>query len=212
MKKKLPIRFTHTLHDLHALDKFSFTFKSNRSQVIFKNRCLKNFAIFTGKHLCCSLLSITLQAFSPATSLKRLQHRRFPVNIAKFLGTASFMEHLWWPLLYSEQLQPYILTVFWGIWALWTISILLPFFSDRVRGCPMEGASYCCFCKAVSNNFFQQVLLINIISTYANLLQHFIFARFLLIEDYGKCALRKEPVIGCSFKHIFFEGLTDKFH
>ena len=177
------------------------------------NRCLiKNFAIFTGKHLCCSLLSITLQAFSPATSLKRLQHRCFPVNITNFLGTASFMKHLWWLLLYSEQLQPYILTVFWGIWALWTISILLPFFSDRVRGCPMEGASYCCFCKAVSNNFFQQVLLINIISTYANLLQHFIFARFLLIEDYGKCALRKEPVIGCSFKHIFFEGLTDKFH
>ena len=46
----------------------------------------------------------------------------------------------------------------------------------------MEGASYCCFCKAVSNNFFWQVLLVNIISTYANSLQHFIFARFLLIE------------------------------
>ena len=46
----------------------------------------------------------------------------------------------------------------------------------------MEDASYCCFRKTVSNNFFQQVLLINIISTYANLLQHFIFARFLLIE------------------------------
>ena len=68
----------------------------------------------------------------------------------------------------------------------------------------MEGASYCCFRKAVSNNFFQQVLLINIISTYANLFQRFIFACFFLIEDYGKCALRKEPVIGCSFiKHIF---------
>ena len=46
----------------------------------------------------------------------------------------------------------------------------------------MEGASYCCFRKAVSNNFFQQVLLINIISTYANSLQYFIFAHFLLIE------------------------------
>ena len=70
-------------------------------------------------------------------------------------------------------------------------------------GCYMEGASYCYFRKAVSNNFFLQVLLINIISTYANLLQHFIIARFLLKADYGKCALRKEPVIGCSFKHIF---------
>ena len=67
----------------------------------------------------------------------------------------------------------------------------------------MEGASYYCFRIAVSNNFFQQILLINIISTYANLLQHSIFARFLLIEDYGKCALRKEPIIGCSFKHHF---------
>ena len=76
----------------------------------------------------------------------------------------------------------------------------------------MEGASYCCFCKAVSNNFFLLVLLINIINTCANLIQHFIFARFLLIEDYGKYVLRKEPVIGCSFKHIFLESLTDKFH
>ena len=58
----------------------------------------------------------------------------------------------------------------------------LTFFSDRVVGCSMEGASYCCFRKSVSNNFFQQVLLINIISTYANLLKHFIFACFLLIE------------------------------
>ena len=46
--------------------------------------------------------------------------------------------------------------------------------------CSMKSASYCCFGKAVSNNFFQQVLLINIISTYANLLQHFIFARFFV--------------------------------
>ena len=32
----------------------------------------------------------------------------------------------------------------------------------------------------------------------------FFFLEFLLIEDYGKCALRKEPVICCSFiKHVF---------
>ena len=79
-------------------------------------------------------------------------------------------------------------------------------------GCSMEGASYCCFRKAVSNNFFQQVLLINFISTYANLLQHFIFARFLLIEDYGKCVIRTEPVIGRGFKQLVFESVTDEFH
>ena len=79
-------------------------------------------------------------------------------------------------------------------------------------GYSMEGASYCCLDKAVSNNFFQQILLINFFSTYAKLLQHFIFARFLLIEDYEKCALQKEPVIGRGFKQLFFESLTDKFH
>ena len=31
---------------------------------------------------------------------KRLLHRCFPVNIAKFLRTALFIEHLWWLLLY----------------------------------------------------------------------------------------------------------------
>ena len=64
------------------------------------------------------------------------------------------------------------------------------FFSYRVIGYFMEGASYCCFRKVVSNYFFQQVLLINIIITYANLLQRFILALFLLIEDYGKCTLQ----------------------
>ena len=30
---------------------------------------------------------------------KRLRHRCFPVNIAKFLRTAFFIEHLWWLFL-----------------------------------------------------------------------------------------------------------------
>ena len=78
----------------------------------------------------------------------------------------------------------------------------------------MEEASYCCFREVVPNNFFEQVKSYwqNFISTYANLLQYFIFARFLLIEDYEKCALRMEPVIGRGFKNLFPESLTDKFH
>ena len=40
-EKKLPISFSHTLDDLHTLDKFSFTFRSNRSQIIFKIGVLK---------------------------------------------------------------------------------------------------------------------------------------------------------------------------
>ena len=35
----------------------------------------------------------------------------------------------------------------------------------------------------------------NFINICSNLLQHFIFTIFLLVKDYRKCALRKEPVI-----------------
>ena len=55
------------------------------------------------------------------------------------------------------------------------------FLSDREMGCSTEGAKYCCFRKAVSNNYFQKVLLVTFISNYANLFQHLIFAH--LIED-----------------------------
>ena len=48
---------------------------------------LKNFVYFTGKHLCWSLFLIKLQAWRPATLLKRLQHKCFPVKFAKFLRT-----------------------------------------------------------------------------------------------------------------------------
>ena len=63
-----------------------------------------------------------------------------------------------------------------GICVLWTISILLIFFSDRVMGCSMEDASYWCFRKAVSNSFFQQVL-VNIFSTYANWKYRYVVSR-----------------------------------
>ena len=45
--------------------------KSSRSRMFFKKVVLKNFAIFTGKYLCWSLFLIQLQAFRPATLLKR---------------------------------------------------------------------------------------------------------------------------------------------
>ena len=61
----------------------------------------------------------------------------------------------------------------------------------------------------VQNSYFEKVWLINLISTYANLLQYFIFACFLLIKHNKKCALQKELVIGCSLKQLLFESLTD---
>ena len=56
--------------------------RSSCSPMFFKIGVPKNFAIITGKHLC-----------------RRLQHRCFLVNIAKFLRTACFIEHLRWLIL-----------------------------------------------------------------------------------------------------------------
>ena len=41
----------------------------------------------------------------------------------------------------------------------------------------------------------EKALLVNSISPHFKLLTHFVFPQFLLIEDCGKCALRKELVI-----------------
>ena len=52
-----------------------------------KKGVLRNFANFAG--------------LSPATLLKKSPwHRCFPVNFVKFLRTPTFIEHLWWLLLY----------------------------------------------------------------------------------------------------------------
>ena len=58
---------------------------------------LKYFAIFTGKHLCWSLFLIKLSLFNKVAGLKpgsfikkRLQHRCFPLNIAKFLRAVFY--------------------------------------------------------------------------------------------------------------------------
>ena len=56
-------------------------------KVFCKKGVLENFSSFTGKHLCWSLYLIKLQVFRPATLLKRLQHRYFPVKFTKFLRT-----------------------------------------------------------------------------------------------------------------------------
>ena len=94
--------------------------QSIRSRMFFKVSVLKNFANFTGKHLCWSLSLSTLQAFRRCSSKqvflkilqfhwktpmlesllnkvaglkawnfikKRLQHRYFPMKLAKFWRT-----------------------------------------------------------------------------------------------------------------------------
>ena len=57
-----------------------------RSQMFYQINALKNLAIFPGKHLC-------WRFFLKNFIKKRLQHKCFPVNIAKCLSTAFYIEH-----------------------------------------------------------------------------------------------------------------------
>ena len=55
-------------------------------QVFYKNGILKSFANYTGKRLCSSLFFNKVADLIPATLLKkRLKHRCYQVNFAKFL-------------------------------------------------------------------------------------------------------------------------------
>ena len=56
---------------------------NSRSQIFYD--ALQNLAIFTRKHLCCRYFLINFNK-------KRLQHRCFPVNVAKCLSTAFHIE------------------------------------------------------------------------------------------------------------------------
>ena len=67
------------------MEGFCAQYRRNRLQMFFKIAVLKNFPIFTGKHL---------QLY-----LKRLKRRYLPVNIAKFIRLTLFIEHLWCLLL-----------------------------------------------------------------------------------------------------------------
>ena len=59
--------------------------RSSRLQMFFKIGVLKNFANFTGKHLCWSLFLIKLQGWRPSTLSKRDSNKRFPVEFPKCL-------------------------------------------------------------------------------------------------------------------------------
>ena len=81
-----------TMNNLQCLVPFSTQgpcFRSNYQGCSVKKGGLRNFAKFTGKHLCQSLFLIKLLV--PAALLKkRPWYRFFPVNFATF-----FREHIW---------------------------------------------------------------------------------------------------------------------
>ena len=64
-------------------------------KVVYKKGAAKNFAEQTGKYLCWNLSFNKVSGLRPATLLKkRLWHRCFLVNFAKFLRNIDFVEHL----------------------------------------------------------------------------------------------------------------------
>ena len=65
---------------------------------------LRNFAKFSWKHLCEIPFLNKVASLRPATLFKkRLWHRCFHVNFAKFLRTPFLTEHFWWLLLYLRR-------------------------------------------------------------------------------------------------------------
>ena len=84
----------------------NMTIQKQHSQMFFKIGALKNFLILTRKHLCWSLFLNKVSGLRLATlTKKRLRHRCFPVNIAKFSRAVCFIEHLWWLLLIIHILE-----------------------------------------------------------------------------------------------------------
>ena len=79
--------------------------RSNHRRCSIKKAVPKNFAILTGKYLCWSLFFNKVPSLGPATKLeRRLQHRCFPVNIAKSLRTPILKNICEWLLLNEMEL------------------------------------------------------------------------------------------------------------
>ena len=109
-KHQLPIRCRFPLRDLLQI---SPLMKSSHQRCYMKKGVLRNFTKFKGKHLCQSLFFDKLAGLRPATLLKKkLWHRCFPVNFAKFLRTpflqntsGRLLLNLLLSLKYSENIR-----------------------------------------------------------------------------------------------------------
>ena len=77
--------------NLDFVENSNHVIKSSCPEEFCRKGVLRNFAKFTGKHLR-QILFLK----------KRLWHKCFPVNLAKFLRTPFFTEHLWWLLLWYK--------------------------------------------------------------------------------------------------------------
>ena len=97
-------------------------------EVFCKKGVLRNFANFTGKHLYQSLIFVKLAGLRPVTiSKKRLWHRCFPFNFAKFLRIPIYIEHLRWLFLKIYSLLLFLANIWSHVFAsylhsFWTLS------------------------------------------------------------------------------------------
>ena len=78
-----------------------FTYRNGFSQIIFKKGVLKNFASFSEKELLWSLFLINLQAWKPATLLKRDYNTISFFEFCEIFKNTNFTEQLGWQLLSS---------------------------------------------------------------------------------------------------------------
>ena len=70
------------------VEKSDGLFRGSRRMCSVRKDALRNFAKLTGKHLCQSIFfNKVIGLWSTTLLTKRLQHRCFPVNFAKFLRT-----------------------------------------------------------------------------------------------------------------------------
>ena len=107
------ISMLQLISSFNEVNFFLIEFRSSRPEMFCRKGVLKNFAKFTGNHLCQSLFFN--KDLRPATLLKkRLWHRCFLVNIAKFLRAPFFTEQLRWLLLrvYVQMTYNYVLGIF----------------------------------------------------------------------------------------------------
>ena len=74
--------------------KFCKKSRSSHQRCSIKKAVLKNFAIFTGIHLCRSLFLIKLQAFRPATLLKRDSTQVFFFEYCEIFKNTCFEKYL----------------------------------------------------------------------------------------------------------------------
>ena len=90
------ILFLSYVTDSHR--NFSPFQKQSCRGVLWKKVFLENLAKCTGKHLCQCLFFNKVAGQACKFVKKRLWHRCFLVNFAKFFGTLFCIEHLWWLL------------------------------------------------------------------------------------------------------------------